>query len=267
MKLGFIGAGNMGSAILKGALDHQFLSNDDLMIFDINQELCTSLSEVYNVHVASTAQELAVCSEWILLAVKPVFLKEVLHEIKPVLKNQKIISIAAGWSMNMLQREVGDTGATILRVMPNTPALVGSGMTVLCEENTLNPEDFLWAKQLFSTLGEAEVLPERLFDAVIAVSGSSPAYVFMFIEAMADAAVRLGMPRKTAILSAAQAVFGAAKMVLQTGEHPAVLKDQVCSPGGTTIEAVQVLETNGFRASVMQAMAACAEKSKKMTKQ
>ena len=119
---------------------------------------------------------------------------------------------------------------------------------------------------MFATLGETEVLPERLFDAVIAVSGSSPAYVFMFIEAMADAAVRLGMPRKTAIHAAAQSVLGAAKMVLDTNEHPAVLKDQVCSPGGTTIEAVQTLEINGFRSAVMQAMAACAEKNQQMTK-
>ena len=149
--------------------------------------------------------------------------------------------------------------------MPNTPALVGAGLTALCEETTLSQADLEWAKALFETLGMIQLVPERLIDAVIAVSGSSPAYVFMFIEAMADAAVKLGMFRPMAIESAAQAVMGAAKMVLDTHQHPAVLKDNVCSPGGTTIEAVQMLEKGGFRAAVMDAMIACAEKNQQMT--
>ena len=149
--------------------------------------------------------------------------------------------------------------------MPNTPALVGEGLLALCEETTLAPNDFRWAQELFGTLGVVQIVPERLMDAVIAVSGSSPAYVFMFIDAMADAAVKLGMPRKMAIQSAAQAVMGAAKMVLETGLHPAELKDQVCSPGGTTIEAVQVLEEEGMKSAVIKAMCACAEISCKMT--
>ena len=150
--------------------------------------------------------------------------------------------------------------------MPNTPALVGAGYTALCTETTLSQAELNWAQKLFSTLGKVQLLPERLFDAVIAVSGSSPAYVFMFIESMADAAVRLGMTRPAAIEAAAMAVFGSAKMVLDTHQHPAVLKDQVCSPAGTTIEAVQALEKAGFRGAVMDAMAACAEKSQAMSK-
>ena len=149
--------------------------------------------------------------------------------------------------------------------MPNTPALVGAGFTALCDENSFSKASLGWAKELFSTLGVVQVLPERLFDAVVAVSGSSPAYVYMFIEAMADGAVRLGMPRKMAIQAAAQAVLGSAKMVLTTGEHPAALKDNVCSPGGTTIEAVQSLEKNGFRSAVLEAMDACARKNRKMS--
>lgn len=265
MKIGFIGAGNMGGAILKGALAKGFLQAEEVMIYDISAELCESW---YNtkVQIVDSNTALAQKCEWIVLAVKPVFLGAVLNEIVPYLNNgKKVVSIAAGWSLDMLTAKIGDSGAKLLRVMPNTPALVGEGLLALCEETTLNNDDFVWAQKLFGTLGVVQIVPERLMDAVIAVSGSSPAYVFMFIDAMADAAVKLGMPRQMAIHSAAQAVLGSAKMVLDTGLHPAVLKDQVCSPGGTTIEAVQVLEENGMRGAVIKAMVACADKSKQMT--
>lgn len=266
MKIGFIGAGNMGGAILKGAFQSGYLNANDTMIFDLNADLLQKWQQEYGIVKANSNAELAQKCEWIVLAIKPVFFKSVLAEIKPYLnENKKLISIAAGWSVEMLTDELGETGVKLLRVMPNTPALVGAGLTALCEETTLNESDFTWAKNLFRTLGMIQVIPERLIDAVIAVSGSSPAYVFMFIEAMADAAVKLGMFRPMAIESAAQAVMGAAKMVLETKQHPAVLKDNVCSPGGTTIEAVQALEKGGFRAAVMDAMVACAEKNQQMT--
>jgi len=267
MKMGFIGAGNMGGAILKGILEHHFLNANDIMVYDINQQLCNTLKERYGITTAVSASELTQSCEWIILAVKPVFLKDVFQEIKRFLSGKKLISIAAGWSTEMLFLETDGADVQIARVMPNTPALVGAGMTALCEDTNLEKSDFDWVKELFETLGEVEIFPERLFDAVIAVSGSSPAYVFMFIEAMADAAVKLGMPRKTALHAAAQSVLGSAKMVLDTQEHPAVLKDQVCSPGGTTIEAVQVLEMNGLRSAVMQAMVACADKNQKIMEQ
>ncbi len=266
MKIGFIGAGNMGGAILKGALAKNFIQPDDVYIFDISSELCIQWEKDYHIHIAQSNAELASVCDWIVLAVKPVFLADVLKQIHPVLtQEKKIISIAAGWSVEMLTKAMGESGAKLLRVMPNTPALVGEGVLALCEETTLEATDFVWAQRLFGTLGIVQIIPERLMDAVIAVSGSSPAYVFMFIDAMADAAVKLGMPRKMAIQSAAQAVMGSAKMVLETGIHPAVLKDQVCSPGGTTIEAVQALEENGMRGAIMKAMCACADKSAKMT--
>lgn len=266
MKIGFIGAGNMGGAILKGALKSGFLRPDEVAVFDKDQSLLSKFQEDWHITPARSNAELARECEWILLAVKPVFLQEVIGEIVPFVDSKKLISIAAGWSMDMLKEAFQGTSAQILRVMPNTPALVGAGMTALCTETGLSEKDFDWARQLFGTLGMVQEVPERLFDAVIAVSGSSPAYVFMFIDAMADAAVKLGMPRKMAIESAAQAVLGSAKMLLETREHPAVLKDNVCSPGGTTIEAVQALEENGFRAAVMRAMTACAEKNQMMTK-
>jgi len=264
MKIGFIGAGNMGGAILMGALKSGFLTADDVLIFDLNRELTERWQSKYHVQCAQSNAHLAQECEWIVLAVKPVFLSGVLQEIRPYLNQKKVISIAAGWSVEMLKNACGEE-AKLLRVMPNTPALVGAGLTALCEETTLEASSFEWAKKLFQTLGMVQVIPERLIDAVIAVSGSSPAYVFMFIDAMADAAVKLGMPRAMAIESAAQAVMGAAKMVLETKLHPAVLKDQVCSPGGTTIEAVQTLEEEGMRAAVIKAMVACAEKNQQMT--
>jgi len=266
MKIGFIGAGNMGGAILKGILAKQFLPANEVLVYDINTDLCNRWKNEYHVGIANSRIDLAEKCEWIVLCVKPVFLADVIADIKPCLSNdKKVISIAAGWSIQMLQDSMGENCAQLLRVMPNTPALVGEGLLALCEETTLSDEDFCWAQKLFATLGTVQIIPERLIGAIIAVSGSSPAYVFMFIEAMADAAVKLGMPRQMAIECAAQAVLGSAKMVLETKLHPAVLKDQVCSPGGTTIEAVQVLEEEGMRGAVIKAMVACAEKNMLMT--
>ena len=267
MKIGFIGIGNMGGAILKGILTKHFVDASEVCVFDINASLCQQFRDTYNVQVAASGEELAAKCEWIFLCVKPVFLAQVIEQICCNLnEDKKVVSIAAGWSIEMLNNAMGKCGAKLLRVMPNTPALVGEGVLALCEETNLCNDDFVWAQKLFATLGVVQIIPERLIDAIIAVSGSSPAYVFMFIEAMADAAVKLGMPRPMAIQCAAQAVMGSAKMVLETKEHPAVLKDQVCSPGGTTIEAVQALEENGMRSAVIKAMVACAEKNKEMTK-
>lgn len=261
--LGFIGAGNMAGAILSGVIRRRFLPEENLIVYDVNAAQCQKWQALYAVQVAKDNIALVQASDVILLAVKPAFLRQVLTEIKPYVAGKKIISIAAGWTHAMLGDALGEgSGAQLLRVMPNTPALVGEGFTALCQENTFDESAFTWARQLFETLGKTEIFPEKLFDAVIAVSGSSPAYVFMFIEAMADGAVKLGMPRQTAYQAAAQAVVGAARMILETGAHPGKLKDDVCSPGGTTIEAVQVLEQRGFRAAVMDAMEACAEKSK-----
>ena len=148
--------------------------------------------------------------------------------------------------------------------MPNTPALVGEGMTGVCCNEEVSDAEMQDVLKILESCGKAEMLPERLIDVVVSVSGSSPAYVFMFIEAMADEAVAAGMPRKQAYEFAAQSVLGSAKMVLETGKHPGELKDMVCSPGGTTIQAVKVLEEKGMRAAVMDAMDACIEKSKCM---
>jgi len=267
MKLGFIGAGNMATAILKGVIGKGFLKPEEIAIFDVSPAQCEKLSEQFPIHVAQSQEELIESCDHILLAVKPIYLKRVLEKAQPLASGKDFISIAAGWTFAMLTEILNaESGARVLRTMPNTPAMVGAGFTALCEQTTLTDESFAWSLELFQTLGEVAVLPETLFDAVVALTGSSPAYVFIFIEAMADAAVKLGMPRALAYRAAAQAVMGSAKMVLDTDEHPAKLKDMVCSPAGTTIEAVASLERDGFRSAVIDAMTACAEKSRAMSR-
>lgn len=255
----------MAGAIIGGVVSKGFLPAHEVMVFDVNPAQCEKLAARHPVAIADSQEALIERCEYIVLAVKPVYLRRVLEKARPYAAGKNFISIAAGWTFAMLTQVLTeDSGAHVLRTMPNTPAMVGAGFTALCEQTTLGDEAFAFAMELFATLGEVAVLPESLFDAVVATTGSSPAYVFMFIEAMADAAVRLGMPRALAYRAAAQAVLGAAKMVLETGEHPAALKDMVCSPAGTTIEAVAALEKNGFRSAVMEAMAACADKSRRM---
>lgn len=267
MKFGLIGAGNMGGTILRAAIQKGFIKADEAYAFDVVAAQTEKLVAQYPaVTITESNQALAEACDCILVGVKPVFMEGVLKEIAPYVRGKALISIAAGWSMEMLNDALGqDHGAMILRVMPNTPALVGEGYTALCEETTLNGEWLAWAQKLFDCLGESALVPERLFDAVIAVSGSSPAYIYTLIDAMAMGAVQQGMPRAMAQRAAAQAVLGSAKMVLETGEHPCKLRDDVCSPGGTTIAAVDVLKNTGFESCVMQAMAAAAQRNREMT--
>ena len=266
MKLGFIGAGNMASAILQGAVSNGFLPAEDIWIYDIDPAQCAKKKTIYStLQIAENNVDLIQQVDVVILAVKPVYYAAVLQEIRAHAAGKKIISIAAGWTHAMLT-EILDAScnAQVLRVSPNTPALVGEGFTAFCEETSFDEASLQWAHGLFETLGDTCTAPERLFNAIIAVSGSSPAYVYMFIEAMADGAVKLGLPRALSYRAAAQAVLGAAKMVLATGDHPGKLKDDVCSPGGTTIEAVYQLERGGMRASVISAMEACVEKCQKL---
>ena len=266
LKLGFIGAGSMGAAILRGLIAAEYLTPDDMAICDLNTRRLEELSDEFpGLTCTESDAELADMCDMIVLAVKPFFMAEVIDHIRDALNGKAVISIAAGWTVEQLTDALEGSGATCLRVMPNTPAMVGEGMTALCEDTTFSEEDFKFAKGIFDSVGRTVVLPERLFDGVIAISGSSPAYVYMMIEAMADAGVKEGLYRSTAYELAAQAVLGSALMVLQSGTHPAALKDAVCSPGGTTIEAVEELERKGFRAAVMDAMRVCAQKSRDMS--
>ena len=198
------------------------------------------------------------------VAVKPQFYAEVLEEIKDLLTEEQIlVSIAPGKTLVWFDEVLG-RNLKVIRTMPNTPSMVKEGMMGMCAGARVTDEDMALVRDLCSGFSQTEVIPEHLMDVVTAVSGSSPAYVFMFIEAMADAAVAGGMPRQQAYKFAAQAVLGSAKMVLETGKHPGELKDMVCSPAGTTIQAVRVLEEKGMRSSVIEAMMKCLDISRNM---
>ncbi len=267
LKLGFIGTGNMGSAILRGLIAANYLTADDMAVCDLSVRKLEDLSNEYpGLTCTESDAELAEMCDMIVLAVKPQYMADTIEHIYDELSGKAVISIAAGWTVEMLSDKLEGSGATYLRVMPNTPAMVGEGMTALCEDTTFSQDDLEFAKGIFESVGRTVMLPEKLFDGVIAISGSSPAYVYMMIEAMADAGVREGLTRPCAYEMAAQAVLGSALMVLQSGTHPGALKDAVCSPAGTTIEAVEELERKGFRAAIMDAMKICAEKSRDMSK-
>ena len=206
----------------------------------------------------------AASAEVLVLSVKPQFYADTIAEIRDSMtEKQLVITIAPGKTLKWLGEQFGKE-MKIIRTMPNTPAMVGEGMTAACPNEFVTDEELGYALKILGAFGKVEIVPERIMDAVVAVSGSSPAYVFMLIEAMADAAVMEGMPRTQAYKFAAQAVYGSAKMVLETGKHPGELKDMVCSPAGTTIGAVRILEEKGFRSAVIEAMKACADISGKI---
>ncbi len=265
MKIGFIGLGNMASAIIGGMLKKQIVEAADVLGADKYAAAAENAKDKLGITVCGDNKEVARQADILFLAVKPNVLPTVLEEIKDVLRPQSIlISIVAGKSLAFIADGLGKNTFKIIRCMPNTPALVLEGCTGVCANENVTEEELETALTYLRSFGRAIVVPESQMDAVVGVSGSSPAYVFMFIEAMADAAVAAGMPRAQAYEFAAQAVLGSAKMVLESGKHPGELKDMVCSPGGTTIDAVKVLEEKGLRAAVMAAMEACVEKSKKL---
>ncbi len=265
MKIGFIGLGNMATAIIGGILRKGLASASDICGSAKTTATCEKVNKMYGIETNKDNRVIAAKADLLVLAVKPIFFPEVLEEIKDTIKpGTVIVSIAAGKTMSYIEEGLGRSDAKIVRCMPNTPALVGEGCTGVCANKNVTPGELYTVMELMRSFGVAEIVPERLMDTVVGVSGSSPAYVFLFIEAMADAAVAAGMPRKQAYQFAAQSVLGSAKMVLETGMHPGELKDMVCSPGGTTIQAVKVLEEKGLRAAVMDAMEACIEKSKQL---
>ncbi len=264
MKIGFIGLGNMASAMIGGMLDTGTFSPDEIIGSAKTQATADRAAQRFGIAAGTDNQETARQADVLILAVKPVFLPEVIAEIKNIVDETKlVISIAAGKSIDWLEQEFGRK-LRMIRCMPNTPAIVGEACTCICLKEDVSKQDEETARKIMNSFGKASVLPERLMDAFIGVAGSAPAYVFLFIEAMADAAVLAGMPRAQAYEFAAQTVLGSAKMVLETRQHPGVLKDMVCSPAGTTIEAVKVLEEKGMRAAVIDAVNACVEKSRNL---
>ena len=264
MKLGFIGTGNMASAIMGGVIKNNIFAANEIIGSDLFAAGREKVQKQFGIRVTESNAEVVLESEVIILSVKPQFYAEVIAEIKNFVKDtQIIITIAPGKTLTWLEEQFGKP-VKIVRTMPNTPAMVGEGMTAAVANTYITAEEADYVKTILSSFGKVEFVPERLMDTVVAVSGSSPAYVYMMIEAMADAAVSGGMPRPQAYQFAAQAVLGSAKMVLETGMHPGALKDMVCSPAGTTIESVRTLEALGFRSSIIEAMKVCEEKSKGM---
>lgn len=262
--IGFIGLGNMASAMIGGMLQKDMVTPGEIIGSCRTEETAKKIVDRFGIETTTDNSTVAQAADILILAVKPQFFPEVIAQIKDeVNADALIISIAAGKTMDYIETQFGRP-LKLVRCMPNVPALVGEGITSVSRNERVSDEEMKQAMDLLSSMGKASEIPERLIDAVVGVSGSSPAYVFLFIEAMADGAVAAGMPRSQAYEFAAQAVLGSAKMVLETGKHPGELKDMVCSPGGTTIQAVKVLEEKGFRAAVMDAMEACIEKSKNL---
>ena len=264
IKLGFVGCGNMGKAMLSGVLESGKCEKDDIIASAKTDSSRDKIKAEYGVMVASDNKEVARFADILFLAVKPQYYEEVISEIRDEVKDDQIIvSIAPGKSLQWFEEAFGKK-VKVIRTMPNTPCMVKEGMMGMCPNALVTGEEVELVKSICEGFSKTEVVTENLMDVVTAVSGSSPAYVFMFIEAMADAAVAGGMPRNQAYKFAAQAVLGSAKMVLETGKHPGELKDMVCSPAGTTIQAVRVLEEKGMRSSVIEAMMKCLDISRNM---
>lgn len=263
MKIGFIGCGSMASGMIRGILGCGFAAKEDLTASAKSEATKERIRTQFGIACASN-EETASVSDLLILAVKPQVYGEVIAQIRPFVKEDAVIvSIAPGKSLAWLREQFG-RDLKIVRAMPNTPAMVGEGMSGITPNDSVSDKEIEMVLALFGSFGKAIRVPEPLLDVVTAVSGSSPAYVFLFIEAMADGAVALGMPRADAYAFAAQAVLGSAKMVLESGLHPGALKDMVCSPGGTTIEAVRVLEERGLRSAVIEAELACCRKARGM---
>ncbi len=264
MKLGFIGCGNMASAIIGGVEKSGLVKPEDLMGSAKTDATLARVRGEFGIGTTRNNRKVALFADVLILAVKPAVMADVIGGIRDAVDERTVIvSLAAGRTLSWFAEQFGRP-LKIVRTMPNTPALVGEGMTTLCPNESVTEEDLAAVRKIFESCGKTEVLPEHLIDAATSLGGSSPAYVFMFMEALADAAVLQGMPRASAYRMAAQTVLGSAKLMLETGKHPGELKDMVCSPGGTTIEGVRVLEKRGMRSAVIEALAACGEKAKKL---
>ena len=263
-KIAILGTGNMGEALAKGLLRAGKIPPESLVCTDARAERREEIQKRYGVQVTGDNRAAAAQSDIILLAVKPQMMDVLLEEIAPAVDAKKlVISIAAGVPIAALARKLG-AGVRIVRTMPNTPALVGAGATALARGPHATDADLEQALALFEAVGVAVVVEEHHLDAVTGLSGSGPAFVFMAIEALADGGVKVGLARPVAMALAAQAVMGSAKLVLETGEHPGRLKDQVTSPGGTSIAGVHALEQHGFRAALIAAVEAATRRSKEL---
>jgi len=265
-KIAFLGAGSMGQALIKGLLEANLVKKEQLLASARSQKTLSSLEEELGISTFLDNREMVKEADIIVLAVKPQMMGEILAEVKDVLQpSQLVISIAAGLSIAYLEENLIPE-LPVVRVMPNTPCLVREGACGVALGTWAGPLEEEVVVHLLSAVGKVVVVPEKLINAVTGLSGSGPAYIYLVIEALADGGVREGLTRSQALTLAAQTVLGAAKMVLETGEHPGVLKDQVTSPAGTTIEAIYGLERDGIRGAFMNAVTASSKKAEQLGK-
>ena len=262
--IAFLGSGNMAEALVKGLLRSGTAAPGDIVCSDRSEERGALFTQRYGVRFTRSNREAVEAAGLVVLSVKPQVMNKLLDEIAPSLDERKlVVSIAAGVPIAAIERKVGH-GVRIVRCMPNTPALVGAGATALAAGEHATDDDLARARSLFDAVGKSVVVDEPLLDAVTGLSGSGPAYVFLMIEALSDAGVKMGLPRDVAQDLAAQTVLGSAKLLIETGEHPGRLKDQVTSPGGTAIAGLHTLEAGGLRTTLMNAVEAATQRSREL---
>jgi pyrroline-5-carboxylate reductase len=261
MRIAFVGAGNMAEAMIAGLVHGKLLQGSQMAASDIDASRLEWLKCTYGIQTTGSNRDGVTGAQVIVLAVEPQVLDEVLTDIAPVVvPNTVIISVAAGYPIARIARHLS-TASRIVRAMPNTPSVIREGVTAIAFNEGLSNQDVTLARSLFAAIGTVTVVSERLMDVVTGLSGSGPAYVFVMIEALADGGVKMGLPREAALLLATQTVAGAAQLVLESREHPGVLKDRVASPGGTTIAGLYALERGCLRATVMSAVEAASRRS------
>ncbi|MFT3882389.1 MAG: pyrroline-5-carboxylate reductase [Gemmatales bacterium] len=265
-RIGFIGAGRMATAMVQALLRSKMTSSDRIVACDVVEEARDVLADITQIKVFAENEPVIEKSEIIFLAVKPQVMAEVLLELKPMLTAKHlVVSVAAGVTLTQLAAMLGNK-VRLIRVMPNTPILVGAGAAGFCLGAKATFEDAELVQRILNTLGKAVEVPERLMDAVTGLSASGPAYIALVIDALADGGVRAGLSREIALQLATQTVYGTAKMLLETGLHPGMLKDMVASPGGTTIAGLHAMERAGVRCGMMDAVIAASQRAAELGK-
>lgn len=253
--IGFIGMGNMASAIAGGIVKSGFIDGKNIYGYDVDINKLIKMNQEYDIQLCTSEKELVKSCDIVVFAVKPNVIEDVIDKVRERLDKKAVVSIVNGYN-NERYNELLMDSTRHLSVMPNTPALVLKGTTLLEQENSLTEEEFDFVSKMFSSIGEIAVLPSYQMAAGSSISGCGPAFVYMFIEAMGDAGVSLGLPRDVAYKLASQTIIGSGTMQLENSLHPGILKDQVCSPGGITIKGVETLEENNFRNAVIKAIKA-----------
>lgn len=265
MKIGFVGCGNMGEAMLRGIIDSKFAYAKDINIHSNTEKTMQYLKDKYGVNICVSNSEVAKLSQLVILAVKPNLYEKVISEIKQDIPESAIVlGITPAYTISAMEELIGRKDVKIARAMPNTPCLVSEGMTGVAFSDDFSEADKEYVKKLFQSFGDIIEIEENLMGAIGSLSGSSPAFIYMLIEAMGEAGIEMGFKAQDAYRISAKSVLGSAKMVLNTDEHPAKLRDNVCSAGGTTIAGVNIFEQNGFKGNIIEAMKASLKRFKEL---